>query len=61
RRVRQDEQSSGQRLPAIALTGYASAEDGARALAAGFELHLVKPIDPAELLALAGRLLDERR
>jgi CheY-like chemotaxis protein len=46
------------RLPAIALTGYATAEDGQKALAAGFQLHMPKPIDPAELLLLVGQLLD---
>jgi len=59
RRVREREQESGLRLPAIALTGYASAEDGARALAAGFQLHIAKPVDPAELLMLVSRLLDD--
>jgi PAS domain S-box-containing protein len=34
----------------LALTGYGLAEDRARSLAAGFELHLVKPVDPAALL-----------
>jgi CheY-like chemotaxis protein len=59
RRVRDDESSSMmRRLPAIALTGYATAEDGQKALAAGFQLHLPKPIDPAELLVLVGQLLD---
>ena len=61
RRVREQERQSGLFLPAIALTGYASAEDGARALAAGFQLHIPKPVDPAELLVLVSRLLDEER
>jgi CheY-like chemotaxis protein len=59
RRVREAEGDSGRRLPAIALTGYASAEDGRRALAAGFQLHIAKPVDPAELLMLVSRLLDD--
>jgi CheY-like chemotaxis protein len=46
-RVRRGETAS--RLPAIALTAYASAEDRARAMAAGFDSHAVKPIDPAAL------------
>jgi CheY-like chemotaxis protein/two-component sensor histidine kinase len=42
-------------LPAIALTGYAGRDDARRALEAGFDLHLAKPIAPDALVgALAG-------
>lgn len=37
-------------LPAVALTAYARASDRERALAAGFERYIVKPVDPAELV-----------
>ena len=37
-------------VPAIAVTAYAREEDRARALLAGFERHVPKPIDPAELV-----------
>jgi signal transduction histidine kinase/ActR/RegA family two-component response regulator len=37
--------------PAIALTAFARAEDRRRALRAGFQMHIAKPVDPAELLA----------
>jgi ATP-binding cassette subfamily B protein len=40
-----------QRLPAIALSGYAEPEDRLRALLAGFQVHVGKPVDPRELLA----------
>ena len=46
-----------QRLPAIALSGYASPEDRMRALLAGFQLHLGKPIDSGELVASIGSLI----
>lgn len=36
----------------VALTGYGSTEDRARALAAGFDMHVVKPVDPERLRAL---------
>lgn len=36
--------------PAIALTAYGSAEDRRRALSAGFQQHLVKPVEPGKLL-----------
>lgn len=48
------------RLPALALTAYATAEDRMRALESGFQMHIAKPVDPAELTtvlaSLAGRL-----
>jgi signal transduction histidine kinase/CheY-like chemotaxis protein len=40
----------GRRLPAIALTGYATAADRDAASAAGYDLHLPKPVAPAELV-----------
>ncbi len=49
-----------QRVPAIALTGYASQEDVAAAIAAGFDLHLSKPIDPDELAAAVESLVASR-
>ncbi|WP_051361711.1 ATP-binding cassette domain-containing protein [Solimonas soli] len=44
------------RLPAVALTGYAGADDRMRALMAGFQIHLAKPVDPEELVATVGTL-----
>ena len=48
------------RLPALALTAYGRAEDRVRILAAGFNLHLAKPVDSSELCmsvaSLAGRV-----
>lgn len=46
------------RLPAIALTGYASQNDAKAAVAAGFDMHLSKPIDPDELTDAVERLLN---
>ena len=37
-------------IPVIALTAYAGGEDRARILAAGFQMHVPKPIEPAELV-----------
>ena len=52
------------RLPAAALTAYARSEDRMKALRAGFQIHLAKPIDPAELVttiaALAKRFVVKR-
>src|SRR5207244_4531321 len=49
RRVRALPGDDGVRIPAIALTAFAREEDMRRAIGAGFDAHLAKPIDPAEL------------
>jgi CheY-like chemotaxis protein len=41
--------SAGAAIPAAALTAYARHEDRERALAAGYQMHIVKPVDPREL------------
>jgi PAS domain S-box-containing protein len=46
----------GRALPAAAVTAYATAEDRRRALEAGYREHLVKPVDPAVLVATVARL-----
>ena len=51
RQIRQREVEQGGLLPAVALTGYARAEDRAKTLAAGFHAHVPKPFDAAELTA----------
>ena len=38
-------------IPAIALTGYATNKDRERALSAGYQLHLAKPVEPEDLVA----------
>jgi signal transduction histidine kinase/CheY-like chemotaxis protein len=55
RKVRALAPEEGGRIPAIAVTGYANPEDRQRALAAGFQTHLAKPIDPVSVaVAIAG-------
>lgn len=49
-------EGNGKRIPAIALTGYAGAIDESKALNAGYELHLSKPIDLNELALTIARL-----
>lgn len=46
----------GYTVPAIALTAFARAEDAAKALQAGFELHLAKPVEPRILLESAAKV-----
>jgi signal transduction histidine kinase/CheY-like chemotaxis protein len=52
RRVRALDASEGGRIPAAALTAYAREEDRMRALLAGYQVHLAKPVNPAELVAV---------
>ncbi|PPS42679.1 ATP-binding protein [Chroococcidiopsis sp. TS-821] len=47
----------GKNIPAIALTAYARDEDRQRALAAGFQLHATKPIEPVQLVASIAKLV----
>jgi PAS domain S-box-containing protein len=44
------------RVPAIALTAYASPEDRARIFSAGFHVHIVKPFEPGELVAAVANI-----
>ncbi|HEY3042322.1 MAG TPA: ATP-binding protein [Pyrinomonadaceae bacterium] len=48
-------------IPAIALTGYVSEKDVEIAIAAGFNMHLAKPIEPAELCLTVEKLLVSSR
>ena len=49
RRVRSE--PNGRDVPALALTGYASPTDSKRALEAGYQRHISKPVEPDELIA----------
>jgi PAS domain S-box-containing protein len=59
RRIRALPSDRGGRVPAVAVTAYARAEDSERSLTSGFQAHLTKPIDSERLLSaiadLAGR------
>ena len=56
RKLRGLEKSQESTLPAIALTAYARWEDRTRAIRSGFQNHLAKPVEPAELLAVVSGL-----
>jgi len=47
-----------ERIPAVALTAFARPEDRKRALLAGYQAHLAKPFDVAELMLLLADLID---
>ena len=50
----------GGSVPAAALTAYARTEDRLRALRAGFQLHLAKPVQPSELVTVVASLAARR-
>ena len=56
RRLRVLEQKQENALPALALTAYARSEDRTKAIRSGFQNHLAKPVEPAELLAVVSSL-----
>ncbi len=64
KRIRMLETARGlrtpQRIPAIALTAMASREDWVRALSAGFNMHVAKPVEPAELVMMIASLKGEQ-
>ena len=61
RKVRSLPRDVGGAVPAAALTGYSRTEDRVRALRAGFQMSMSKPVQPAELLAVVASLADRRR
>jgi len=60
RRVRALSRDEGGRTPAAALSAYARLEDRTRALRAGFNAHVAKPVEPNELLAVLSSLASTR-
>jgi len=49
-------EARGKRIPALALTAFARAEDRKRALVAGYQAHLTKPFDVGELILVVADL-----
>ncbi|HEX8370761.1 MAG TPA: PAS domain S-box protein [Pyrinomonadaceae bacterium] len=56
RKVRALSSAEGGNMPAAALTAYARVEDRMRVLRSGFQIHLPKPVEPAELVAVVANL-----
>jgi signal transduction histidine kinase/ActR/RegA family two-component response regulator len=63
RKIRSLPVDQGGRTPAVALTAYARTEDAQRAFAAGYQMHVAKPVEPLQLATvvanLGGRSLDD--
>jgi signal transduction histidine kinase/ActR/RegA family two-component response regulator len=59
--VRQSPRDAVRDIPAAALTAYARAEDRMKTLQSGFQMHLAKPVDPAELIVAVAALAKRAR
>jgi CheY-like chemotaxis protein len=57
RAVRALPPEAGGRTPAIALTAFARSEDRMRAMMAGYQVHLSKPVEPRELIVMVASLV----
>ena len=60
RRIRRLPPERGGRVPAVALTAYARIEDRLHALRSGFQMHVPKPVELAELIAVTASLVSRR-
>lgn len=58
RKVRALPVDQGGRIPAVALTAYARPEDRLRALRAGYQMHIPKPVEVAELVTIIARVAE---
>ncbi|MEP6777020.1 MAG: ATP-binding protein [Chthoniobacterales bacterium] len=56
RKVRALDGNDGGNIPAIALTAFARSDDRRRAIMSGFQMHMAKPVEPAELVAMVASL-----
>jgi signal transduction histidine kinase/CheY-like chemotaxis protein len=52
---------AGGHVAAVALTAFAGSDDRRRAMMAGFDIHVAKPVEPGELVAVVSRLAARRR
>jgi PAS domain S-box-containing protein len=59
-RIRSSADMAIREIPAAALTAFARSEDRTKALDSGFEMHLAKPVDPAELVSSVATLVRRR-
>jgi len=60
RNLRAIERAGGRETPAVALTAYVRVQDRARAVAAGFNVLVEKPVDPEELIAVLAGIAESR-
>jgi CheY-like chemotaxis protein len=60
RKIREAELRNGERTPAAAFTAFARTDDRIRALRAGYQMHLAKPVEPVELATAVASLAQSR-
>jgi CheY-like chemotaxis protein len=58
RKVRALPGDRGGKIPAVALTAYARAEDRLRTLRAGYQMHISKPVEVAELVTIIASVVE---
>jgi CheY-like chemotaxis protein len=61
RQVRARDKKQGGAIPAVAVSAYVGEDNRRQALAAGFQLHVAKPVDPEELVAVVQSLAEKRK
>ncbi|KAF3887897.1 MULTISPECIES: ATP-binding response regulator [Nostocales] len=61
RQIRSMSQEQGGQIPAIALTAYVGENNRQQALAAGFQMHVPKPVEPAEIAVVIDQLLGKKQ
>jgi len=59
-KIRAREAQRGRSIPALAVSAHARTEDRTRALAAGFQMHVAKPLEPADFVAAIAHLLGQQ-
>jgi signal transduction histidine kinase/ActR/RegA family two-component response regulator len=61
KKVRERESETGKRIPAVALTAFARMEDRLQALSSGYNMHVPKPVEPAELVMVIASLVKNKK
>ena len=57
RKIRKLPDAEGGKVPAVALTAFARVEDRLKTLSSGFQMHVPKPVEPAELIVIVASLV----
>ena len=60
RKIRALPPDQGGSTPAVALTAFARSEDRRRMFLAGYQMHVAKPVEPGELIAVCAAMLSQR-